>query len=205
MTDAKPGLGAALEGLEGAHTLDGGEGGGGWGVQEPDEEPRQLALLGDAEPAGTAEPAMRQAGPGRPAGARNKRTGKLAEWILAQGYRHPAIVLAELAAADVVELAAALDCKRLEAADLKRKAATDLLPYFESKMPTAVEIDTGDGIPVLNIGRLVAPPNPETGIAMSVDDVEENQTLSDDEAVRPADEGSHDVTQASDNTEETGG
>lgn len=201
MPDRKLGLNAALSGLEGSHApssqfRNGGEGGrdpvdGGAAVQAE-------GLFGALPAAGEAAPG--RAGPGRPPGAPNKRTGKLKDWILALGYRHPAVVLAELASAEVGDLAKALACKKLEAAELKRKAAIDLLPYFESKMPTTVELPEGELVPVLNIGVMPTRRAAAGDGAMSlldafdatIEESQQDQGLSDPASVRPGEEGSHD-------------
>ncbi len=73
-------------------------------------------------------------GPGRPAGSTNKKSQTLQKWLLGLGYRHPAVLLAEITARPVEELAAQLGCDKLEAFQEQRKAASDLLPYFEGRI-----------------------------------------------------------------------
>lgn len=78
-------------------------------------------------------------GPGRPAGARNKRTERTVGWLLAQ-FRDPRAVLLEIAQTPVDELAAALGCKPIEALQEIRHAAVGVLPYVAAKMPVQVDL-----------------------------------------------------------------
>ncbi len=71
---------------------------------------------------------------GRPLGSVNKKSLTLQKYLMALGYTHPAVILAEITARPVEELASHLRCKRLEAFEVQRKAASDLLPYFEGRI-----------------------------------------------------------------------
>ena len=99
---------------------------------------------GDAE----TEPGGK--GIGRPKGAKNKRQQQLQAWLLAKGYRHPAVILAETYSRPVQDLRKALSCTKLEAYQLQLKAAEALMPYFEGKV--LPKTDDGDQpLPMLNI------------------------------------------------------
>lgn len=92
---------------------------------------------------GQAVEAVRRAG--RPKGALNKRTERLRDFILGQ-HSHPAQVLAQAYSRPVDALAAELGCTRLEAFTVQIRAASELLPYIESKMPVAVDVDARGAI-----------------------------------------------------------
>lgn len=87
-----------------------------------------------------AENAAQLRGPGRPPGARNKRTLEWAEYLLTR-YASPLEVLAQMAVARVDELAASLGCTKLEAFQEKRQAAIALVPYVHQKQPLAVNLN----------------------------------------------------------------
>jgi hypothetical protein len=76
---------------------------------------------------------------GRPKGARNKRTDDFARYMLEFG-PHPGIHLMRRIARPVELLAAELGCTLLEAGQMQDKAAADLLPFFESKKPVALDV-----------------------------------------------------------------
>ena len=97
-----------------------------------------------------AETFERANGRGRPKGSKNKANQKFREYLLSMGYRHPGLNLADLANADPARLASELGCKRKEAMELVMKANAELMPYFESKRPTEVEV-TEKGLHVLVI------------------------------------------------------
>ena len=104
-----------------------------------DAEDEQLGLFG--VPA--TEEGLRRAnikrGPGRPPGARNKRTERTVAFLLAR-HRDPREVLLELAEANVADLAALLGCSLYQAAQEKRLAAIGVLPYVAQRMPLAVDV-----------------------------------------------------------------
>ena len=83
-------------------------------------------------------------GPGRPAGARNRRTTEFADYLLSR-YASPMEVLAQVAVARVDELAAQLGCTKLEALQEKRLAAIALVPYLHQKQPLAVNLPNDFG------------------------------------------------------------
>lgn len=123
----------ALPGVKGAAAEAGGEVGG-----QP------------AEPSGPR-------GPGRPPGARNKRTDKLVEYIMAN-HKSPLVWLAEQYTQDPVELARRLQCKPIEAYKLQVVAAKELAPYTNQKRPVAVEVDQKGVVQlVIETGGVPAP------------------------------------------------
>lgn len=95
----------------------------------------QLSLLGDDAAQAVSEWRRR----GRPAGARNKRTGEIRAWLLSR-YAHPLEVLAATYSRPVDVLAAELGCTKADAAALQIKCAVELAPYIEGKMPVAIDL-----------------------------------------------------------------
>jgi len=87
-------------------------------------------------------------GPGRPAGAPNKRTTDWARYLLSK-YRSPLEMLAETYSRPVADLAGELGCNKLDAYGLQVKAAAELAPYLHGKMP--VEIAVRGDLPTLNL------------------------------------------------------
>lgn len=98
--------------------------------------------------------------PGRPEGARNRKSVDFERWFYAKGYTDPAQILAEISSMDVlglqalaIENAAGLPRQLakdgdgipthyvttvpsiVELLELKRKAAGDLMPYLHGKKP----------------------------------------------------------------------
>ncbi len=114
------------------------------GAGEPPKPAEQLALMplpaiGGAVTLDDA-PEGPNRGPGRPPGARNKRTE---EWIgyLSSRYRSPLVVLAEIYSRPTEEIARALQCKKAEAFGMQLEAAKQSLPYWHQKLPQAIEIE----------------------------------------------------------------
>lgn len=103
----------------------------------------QMELLGLPEPktevGRQALERLRTGKPGRPPGARNKRTVKTVELLLSQ-HRDPRAVLLAIAEAPVEELVATLGCKPLEALQEKRLAAIGVLPYVAQRQPLAIDV-----------------------------------------------------------------
>ena len=118
------------------------------------EAPRAQEDLFPAAPAAPVAAAGElQRGPGRPAGARNKRTLEWQRWFEQTG-KMPLEFLAETFRADTMQLAAKLGCEPLEALKVQRAAAEAVLPYVEQKLPLAVE-DVSEGKrPIIMVGRL---------------------------------------------------
>lgn len=141
-----------------AHALAGGQ-----------EEPEQQSLLLDemdeqqslfagpvAHVASTIDDARRARG--RPKGSQNKASREFAATLMRMGYRHPGLNLAALANADPLKLAAELSSPYRvqngsragelvessmtpgDAMALIMKANAELLPYFESKQATKLDV-----------------------------------------------------------------
>lgn len=100
----------------------------------------QLALFGQD---GAAVAPEARKGPGRPAGAKNKLTQKLAQLMATRGYRDPAEQLAMLAGLDrpdlhplalAGELAELVEADPLAVLAQMRQAAADLMPYWHGKV-----------------------------------------------------------------------
>jgi hypothetical protein len=98
--------------------------------------PAALAEATAAEAAG--EVARR--GPGRPPGARNRRTDEWVDYLLGR-YRSPLVVLAETYSRPVEVLAAELGCTREDAFKIQIEAASRLAPYLHQKQPLAVNVN----------------------------------------------------------------
>lgn len=168
----------------------------------------QLDLLGEDEddgelgallPAAARERAEARRGRGRPPGAGNKRTELVRDYLLGKGYVHPLERLAQFASYEPAELARAIGCKTHEAAEIIRKAAADLAPYFESKRPTEVAIQS-DSRHMIVVGALAAGPAPDGALSIfgAAAKAVEDQRDSAAEAVRPNGEASYGEAQAID-------
>lgn len=123
-------------------------------TSERAEELRQMDLLDPPSPAEMVE-AKEALGPnagklailaeararkrGRPPGARNKRTDDFKRWMLSLG-PHPARVLMETAGAPTEVLMELSGKSWMECRDRQIRCAEALMPYFESKMPVAVDM-----------------------------------------------------------------
>lgn len=122
---------------------------------------QQLALMPEDAEAAETEP-ERARGPGRPAGAVNRATRQLREFIL-RNYTDPAVGLAAsglrstwpATIATALAIAQQLRCKPIEALELMRKCSAELMPYLHSKQPLAVAIS--GKVAQLHIGLGVAP------------------------------------------------
>ena len=78
-------------------------------------------------------------GPGRPKGARNKRTAQTVERLLSR-FEDPRAVLLAIAQTPVDELAATLGCSALQALQERRLAAIGVLPYVAQRQPISVDV-----------------------------------------------------------------
>ena len=115
---------------------------------DADEEDQQLGLFATPQTAaGVLKAGVR--GPGRPPGARNKRTERTTAFLLAR-HRDPREVLLEIAEANVADLAALYACSLMEAGQEKRLAAAAVLPYVASRMPLQLDV-TKRSVVYLNI------------------------------------------------------
>lgn len=105
----------------------------------PLRDVEQLPLLpGDAVHQTAVHAAPR--GRGRPAGASNKRTARVREYMLRR-YAHPLEFLGQVYSRPVDVLAAELGCEKVTALATQVKAAIEALPYLESKMPVQSQAD----------------------------------------------------------------
>lgn len=109
-------------------------------LQEAEQLPLLPGPLGEAAEGGEAKSLGARRGPGRPPGAKNRKTSEFVEFLERQGYRHPLLVLAETWSRPVDELAATLGCKRLDAFQVQQRALIDSLPYWASKAPLDVKV-----------------------------------------------------------------
>lgn len=119
-----------------------------------DEMDEQLALFAGPVKHVAEQIEIARNGRGRPKGSQNKASRQFAETLQRMGYRHPGLNLAALANADPVELAKELSvnenkdgilwrvgCTPADAMAMILKANAELLPYFESKAPTQINVD----------------------------------------------------------------
>ena len=105
----------------------------------PLRDVEQLQLLpGDAVHQTEVHHAPR--GRGRPAGASNKRTARVRDYMLNR-YAHPLEFLGQVYSRPVDVLAAELGCEKVTALATQVKAAIEALPYLESKMPVQSAAD----------------------------------------------------------------
>jgi hypothetical protein len=106
---------------------------------EDEVEAEQLGLFGEpVTEEGLAKAISRgRRGPGRPPGARNKRTERSVAFLLSR-HRDPREVLLEIAESNVFDLAALLGCKPFEALGEKRLAAIGVLPYVAARITPEV-------------------------------------------------------------------
>src|SRR5260221_4206747 len=145
---------------------------------EDDEDDLQLGLFAEPlTPEGRRKLPERR-GPGRPPGARNKRTERTIAWLLGR-HRDPRQVLLEIAEANVADLAALLSCSLHEALQEKRLAAIGVLPYVAQKQPLAVDV-TNRQVVYLNIheGDVSVGEGARGGFAVRVLDNVEYQEVS---------------------------
>ena len=111
---------------------------------------------------------------GRPAGQRNVRVQRTADYLLAR-YRDPLEGLVAMAAMGVDELASALGCTKLEAFGEKRQCATAAIPYLHSRMPIAVNVSVD--LPML----VMADPRDFAAAETVEGEIEEIQVVSEGE------------------------
>jgi hypothetical protein len=159
-----------------------------------DEDER---LLLEAEP--FHEPRVFR--PGRPRGARNRRTVDMIRLYQASGLPDPLLFQGKLLQAGVDGLARELGCDRLEAADLLAKVADRLAPYFHSKRPTQVELQPGvtpvlvmrelDGVAALPAGTAAGVMSIDDDLVEALGEAEEKQRLRERVASPSHGEASH--------------
>ena len=147
--------------------------------EEADEEDAQFGLF--AEPLTAAGQRLRvdRRGPGRPLGARNKRTERMVAFLMSR-HRSPIEVLLEISEANVADLAALYSCTLMEAGQEKRLAATAVAPYVASRMPQAIDV-TKRSVVYLNIVdglAELADQNAGIGLVEAVVEAVEYQQLS---------------------------
>jgi hypothetical protein len=104
-------------------------------------EETQLPLEGLGLPVTDAVVRIRErtGKPGRPLGARNRRTEEMANYLLSK-YAHPLERLAQIWSTGTEELAVSLGCSKQEALVEQRLAITAALPYLQPKLPLAVDL-----------------------------------------------------------------
>lgn len=130
-------------------------------------------------------------GPGRPKGSQNKASREFADVLQRMGYRHPGLNLAAMANAEPAALAielgllpdvpagwdayqwlrelvrgelvteAGATSLMVKAYEILGKANAELLPYFESKAPTKVNVDKREVRGVMIIGDMTQPAQSE--------------------------------------------
>jgi hypothetical protein len=156
-----------------------------------DEADEQLALFRGPVRHVAEQIDRSRKGPGRPKGSKNKASAEFADVLQRMGYRHPGLNLAAMANAEPAALAIELgllpeppegveaydwlvalveagklqrDAARdlmVKAYDILGKANAELMPYFESKAPTKVNVDKKSVLGVMVIGDMTAPSHTE--------------------------------------------
>lgn len=123
----------------------------------------QLAMLPEPE----------KRGPGKPPGARNRKTDEMVRYLNTFG-QGPLVGLAKIVNAirfgedglpDFLELARALGMERKEAANFWRACAGELAPYMHQKLPIAVDVtgESAGSLVVVNLGAVQG--DPKTDLA----------------------------------------
>lgn len=153
------------------------------GEPEELEEAEQLDLLRQPE---TIEGEMKmraveRRGPGRPPGARNKRTERTIAWLLSH-HRDPREVLLSISDKHPADLAAVLGCSMLEALQEIRIAAGAVLPYVAQRQPLGIDV-TNRQVVYLTINEGGQATHQEGGVGLSASIVEnvEFQEVSEDD------------------------
>ncbi|KKL91822.1 hypothetical protein LCGC14_1890840 [marine sediment metagenome] len=118
--------------------------------------------IGEAQAVAESQPQGR--GPGRPPGARNRRTDEWVDYLLAR-YRSPLIVLAEMYSRSVGELVKEVGCTKLEAIKLQIFAAEKLAPFVHQKQPLAIQVDAHGVVRLVIEGGLPGGGGPTAGPA----------------------------------------
>lgn len=127
-------------------------------------------------------------GPGRPPGARNRRTLAWAEYLLAR-YRSPLEGLVAVSDMPVAELANRLGCTVLEAAIEQRLCRIAALPYLHQRTPVSVELERREiirmviheGAPEAEAAALEADLADGVPLAARILETEQYQEVSDDD------------------------
>lgn len=136
-------------------------------------EPEQLDLLdGDDDPQDALglpaltdlQAAMIAArrGPGRPKGARNRRTEATLAYLMAR-HRMPLEGLLAMAEMEVEELAMRLKCSPLDAWQEKRLCWIAALPYCHQRQPLAVDVTDRKIVHLTIVDGEVAPAGADEG------------------------------------------
>jgi hypothetical protein len=151
------------------------------GLVEEEAEAEQLGLFGEPQTDGGQRRALSRGrqGPGRPPGARNKRTERTVAYLLSR-HRDPREVLIEIAESNVFDLAALLGCKPFEALQEKRLAAIGVLPYVAARITPEVLNDNRQVIHLtINGGGFELGSEGGTGVALGVVEVVEYHDAAD--------------------------
>lgn len=94
-------------------------------------------------------------------GVPNKRTTAMRELYLKMGLPHPMLWMGQVLSMTVDQLHTSLgggtETSKLDVLDIQRKVAADLAPYLESKMPAKLDVQPGEGLPVLVVRELDTP------------------------------------------------
>lgn len=112
----------------------------------------QLALIPTDRPAADPQAVKEARKGGRPAGALNKKTQEMLAYLKSR-YTHPLQGLAEAWSRPVAVLAAELGCDLVKAYELQLEAMKASLPYWASKQPVAVSLES-KGVVQLVIGEI---------------------------------------------------
>lgn len=93
---------------------------------------------------------------GRKPGAKNKRSGDFARYLMQFG-PHPGVAMMRILARPAEMLAAEMGCKKLEALDRQIRVAAELMPYFEGKKPIDVNVNANGHMTLIIGGDQAVP------------------------------------------------
>src|SRR5216684_1820724 len=148
-----------------------------------EDEDEQLGLFAEPETEGGRLKIQHvKRGPGRPPGARNKRTERTVQWLLAR-HKDPVEGLLEIADMHPADLAAMLSCTMLEAVQEQRLCRRDALPYVKQRMPLAVDVTNRQVVYLtINDGQVEQSAGGEGSIAARILNNVQYQELSEEPA-----------------------
>lgn len=150
-----------------------------------EEDEAQRSLWDEPESAGgQSKVAHVNRGPGRPKGARNKRTERTVAWLMSK-HRDPRECLLAVTDMHPADLAHLLGCSFHEAVQEQRLCASVVLPYVAQRQPLAIDVTNKSVVYLtINEGGQVGDEAGGLGLAGTILDNVEFQDLSADDTSR---------------------
>lgn len=147
------------------------------------EDDQQLDLLNEQPRTERGQVlAVLRRGPGRPAGARNKRTERTLNWLMSRhgDPRERALAFCDMAIADIAVM---LNCTLIQAAVEQRLMIQTILPYVAQKQPLAIDVTSKRAIYLTIDAGGQASAGAPGGMSIAARIIEDvaNQPLSDSE------------------------